>query len=362
MLANKQLRWDPCWQQKKNVDHLEFKTRVPGGLARRGGGGGEMDEVLVVSSVLPLSATMVTSQGGTESPERAMLGAAPLAALDGRWCPSKPPFYGSWMVSCILPVSPKAPWWWVQSGGAVGTMSGHLVSSPSISNNSANGGMKGQRGEGLVLDPFKTQIRGPPALGISPGRSISLPLGPALLLHPPGVGLWLLGGSKICPLTFCPCDLSKTQIGPCGPHSSSSSSFSVPLEKPTALTSHLRSFEIWPLTSALCHPPASLGWRRRLLSPGLCTCCSCSSYALPLMFSRAPSVASSDPSGADTPSSELPELSVIPVSTYVMGLELFVYVNLLPWVGSTSCTSVWPPPPTVPSSVPDTRLRFSEGL
>lgn len=55
---------------------------------------------------------------------------------------------------------------------------------------------------------------------------------------------------------------------------------------------------------------------RSLVSLCLCTCCSCSSHALPLSFvkvSQAHSMASSDPLGSDTPSSELPELLVIPL-------------------------------------------------
>lgn len=42
-----------------------------------------IDEALVVSSVLLLRATMVTFWGGTEHPERSMLGAAPLATWMG---------------------------------------------------------------------------------------------------------------------------------------------------------------------------------------------------------------------------------------------------------------------------------------
>lgn len=77
-----------------------------------------------------------------------------------------------------------------------------------------------------------------------------------------------------------------------------------------------QSFKIWPLASP--PPPPSSHWAgsRSLESPRLCTCRSCSPDAVPLWFvgaSPARPVASSDPLGSSAPSSELPELLVVPL-------------------------------------------------
>lgn len=62
-----------------------------------------------------------------------------------------------------------------------------------------------------AISGLKSMI--PFVLRISPRRSVLFSLGPVLLSHPRGVGLWLLGIHKFYPLNFCPADLSAMHIG-----------------------------------------------------------------------------------------------------------------------------------------------------
>lgn len=141
-----------------------------------------------------------------------------------------------------------------------------------------------------VTGYFRTQCtHGPPALGLSPRTSTSPPLGPALLLCPEGAGVCLPGIYKICPLNFCCWDLSELQIGsgglptpaPCPCHTFFTSS-SLSLER--SHTPHWTFKVLQNLGFILRSAPRQQSlWvsRRSLLSSCLCTCCSCSSNALP---------------------------------------------------------------------------------
>lgn len=90
----------------------------------------------------------------------------------------------------------------------------------------------------------------------------------------------------------------------------------VPLEKSHALRKPfkvLQDLAFVPSSVITFQPPwASSG----CLTSHLCTCCSCCSNTLPLSFleaSQAHSVASCDLFGSAPPSTELPELLVIPL-------------------------------------------------
>ena len=79
---------------------------------------------------------------------------------------------------------------------------------------------------------------------------------------------------------------------------------------------HVRPFKSWPLSSPLPLLSSRMGWQwvSRVLLPlhMLFLLLKCPSLLL-LKVSQALPVASSDPLGSATPSSELPELSIIPL-------------------------------------------------
>lgn len=111
---------------------------------------------------------------------------------------------------CTRPVSPRDPWWWFWSSWAARTIGGRLVNPPPSQIILRMGKLMGQRGQALCLRShgyFRTQLHDPRALRISPGRSISLSLGPGR------VGLWLFGIYKIYPANFCHVTFLKCRLG-----------------------------------------------------------------------------------------------------------------------------------------------------
>lgn len=189
---------------------------------------------------------------------------------------------------------------------------------PSTSKNPTNGETSQRRQGPRLRSPgcLGTQMHGPTVLAICL-RNVLFSVGPVCSQLLWGEGLWLLGIYKLDALNLCCCDLSEKQTGAGCFQRAVFSSSRASAETPTCALCKTREALQEPasvLSSAIPLQSHGLagGVSRPLPSHMLFLLLECPSLFF-LKASQAIPMASSDPLGSATPSSELPELSIIPL-------------------------------------------------